>query len=233
LLPTDLYYTAVLLFSRSAAEEARIKPLISRRNARTQRTVSAHLIRHARHIAQSAGFPVFEISAAQQQGNNFGERFANAFAQLFARGFERVISIGNDCPTLTTSDILRAAAQLEHAHMVFGPAADGGAYLVGLRREAFAERTFANLAWQTDYTLAALKAHAEGDFQLLTEKSDLDSADDLRRALRSTFFPVFLKKRLLALLHLYVEHPTPSFLLPPAPAWRIGAVWRGPPQVAV
>ena len=45
-----------------------------------------------------------------------------------------LVLIGTDCPALTTTVLRRAFEALEHSDVVFGPARDGGYYLVGLRR---------------------------------------------------------------------------------------------------
>jgi uncharacterized protein len=226
LLPAQPH-TALLIFSRSAAGESVFKPLLRRGTAVQRYAVANLFINFSRRVARQTDFPVFEISERAQRGGTFGERFADAFRQVFEQGYDRVIAIGNDCPALTAKDILRAAAHLEQSHMVFGPAADGGAYLVGLRREAFAERVFADLAWQTDHTLAALKAHADGDFQLLSEKSDVDSAADLQRALRAALFPVLLKKRLLGFLSA-VAVRWENIFFKPTTALLLALTLRGP-----
>ena len=187
--------TAILLFSRSAAEESVVKPLIAR-NLPAKKAVAAELIRHTRQIAKRSGLQLFLLSERRQHGANFGERFADAFEQLFALGFERVISIGNDCPSLSAQDLIIAAERLSTVSFVFGPAADGGAYLIGMRREMYNRERFQQIRWQTAGVLQDLKNVSEGDYFCLTEKYDLDSASDLARAFRTGQLPTQLHLRL-------------------------------------
>ncbi len=205
------------------------KPLVFNAARKQQRVVAAQFIRHTHRVAVTSGLPILVISECHQHGSTFGERLADAFQQIFDRGFERVIAIGNDCPTLTAADLRVAAQKLDTANAVFGPAADGGAYLVGLRRDAFEPEAFAALDWQTDRTLADLEAYVAGGFSCLSEKSDVDSATGLQRQLRSHLFPIFLKTRLLHLLNLssprWVDHP----VFAPKAALLSAVGLRGPP----
>ena len=220
--------TAILLFSRSAAEDSLAKPLSAAKHGQSK-AIALQLIRRARSVAKHAGLPVFFISENLQHGLSFGERFADAFEQLFARGFERVISIGNDCPTLNSFDLQAAAQKLETHSAVIGPASDGGAYLIGLHRNAFNAATFAALNRQTERTLADLKAYVVAGYYCLPEKSDLDSVADLQAQLQSIFFPKLLKIRLLNILTpTFSDWLTPSIFVPIAARFST-IVLRGPP----
>lgn len=221
--------TAILLFSRSAAVDAAAKPLADNAKHRHQQTVTALFIHHTRRVVRGSGLLVFEISERQQRGTTFGERFADAFQQIFDRGFERVIAIGNDCPALTAMDLRAAAQKMDTTSAVFGPAADGGAYLVALRRDAFNPAVFAALDWQTDHTLAALQAYSADDFCCLSEKSDVDSAANLQHQLRSRTFPILLKIKLLNLLMpIWTGHFVCAVFVPRTDL-PSGLALRGPP----
>ncbi|MDN3358605.1 TIGR04282 family arsenosugar biosynthesis glycosyltransferase [Actinomadura sp. DC4] len=71
--------------------------------------------------------PGFEV--VPQQGDGLDERLANAFA---AAGGPAVL-IGMDTPQVTPAMLTDAARRLEDCDAVFGPAADGGFWLLGLR----------------------------------------------------------------------------------------------------
>lgn len=222
--------TAILLFSRSAVGESVAKPLVFKAHAGRNQAVAALLIRYARRMATHSGMPVFIVSEYQQHGSTFGERFADAFRQIFERGYERVIAIGNDCPALVAADLRAAAQKLDQTSTVFGPASDGGAYLVALRQDAFDPAAFAALDWQTDHTRTDLEAYSRGDFFLLPEKADVDSAADLQYQLRSQTFPILLKIRLLILL---MPIGLGYFVRPvfvPKTALSSGFALRGPPM---
>jgi uncharacterized protein len=68
-----------------------------------------------------------------QSGGPLGERLADAFAGAPA------VLVGMDTPQLTAAHLDEALRSLTHADAVFGPAADGGWWLLGLRRPAYAE----------------------------------------------------------------------------------------------
>jgi len=61
--------------------------------------------------AKDTGLPTFHISDKDQVGSNFGERFTNAIAAVFDRGFNNIITIGNDTPHLKTQHLKNTAKQ--------------------------------------------------------------------------------------------------------------------------
>jgi rSAM/selenodomain-associated transferase 1 len=71
--------------------------------------------------------PGFEV--VPQRGDGLDERLANAFADV---GGPTVL-IGMDTPQVTPAMLERAGEHLEDSDAVFGPAADGGFWLLGLR----------------------------------------------------------------------------------------------------
>lgn len=139
------YQTAILLFSRSARQEALHKQLAGPHSYRVSKT----LLRHALREARKSGLPVCTSFSPQQQGYSFGERLANATEGVFAQGFSNVIIIGSDSPGLD-ADLLRTAhTRLQQQEVVLGPAADGGFYLIGLSSNAYQRERFIQLAWES------------------------------------------------------------------------------------
>ncbi len=182
-----IHATAILLFSRTAGEEALHKPFSTRGEA-VNRQIAGHLISHAGDTARRTGLPVVHVSSAQQRGETFGERLANAFRLVFAQGYDRVLAIGNDCPYLTPGLLREAAARLQTQPVVLGPARDGGAYLIGLSAGSFREPAFCQLAWQTSAFYASLRTycHAHGlAYAELPPHHDLDNRRDVGRFLRA------------------------------------------------
>ena len=99
-------------------------------DARTQVRTDAAFARVA-HDWLGRGF------AARYQGEgDLGDRIRLAFGETFSRGAERVVVVGSDCPRLTAAHLRDALARLDRVDVVFGPADDGGYYLVALGREA-------------------------------------------------------------------------------------------------
>jgi glycosyltransferase A (GT-A) superfamily protein (DUF2064 family) len=177
---------AILLFSRTAGEEALHKPFSNRGRA-VNRRIAGHFISHAEHTARRTGLPVVHVSSAQQRGNTFGERLANAFGLVFAQGYAQVIAIGNDCPYLTPGLLREAAARLQTQPVVLGPARDGGAYLIGLSLDSFRGDDFRQLAWQTPAFYESLLTYCRTHglpYAQLPHHRDLDNRRDVAHFLR-------------------------------------------------
>lgn len=120
-----------------------------------------------------------------QGDGDLGERIARAFGDTFRRGARSVVVVGADCPELDAARMGEAFDALARADLVLGPAADGGYYLVGLRRAA-AMRTvpalFRDVPWGTgDVLEATLRLAREIGIAsaLLGELSDVDRPEDL------------------------------------------------------
>ncbi|MEZ5815878.1 MAG: glycosyltransferase [Hyphomicrobiaceae bacterium] len=95
-----------------------------------------------------------------------------------------VCVIGTDIPAIRPSDIRRAFSLLGRCGAVFGPAEDGGFWLVGMRRRPRLIYPYGSVAWSRPDTLAAVEANL--DRQLLrvgrtTRHFDVDSRRDLAR----------------------------------------------------
>ena len=116
-----------------------------------------------------------------QVGDDLGARMARAMADAFALGYQTVLVIGTDLPTLPGA-VFGDAVKLLAAHdLVLGPAFDGGYYLIGLRKPA--PGLFTGIPWSTDRVLPLTqqKAAALGlRTALLPVRRDIDTLDDLR-----------------------------------------------------
>ena len=87
-----------------------------------------------------------------QCAGDLGARMAGAFADSFREGSPATVIIGSDCPTLTSEVLADAFIALETKSVVFGPATDGGYYLIGLTQ--LVPELFQNIAWGTETVLA-------------------------------------------------------------------------------
>jgi rSAM/selenodomain-associated transferase 1 len=119
-----------------------------------------------------------------QAGADLGARMAGVFQRLFERGFEAVVLIGADSPTLPPAYLRRAILAVHRADLdgVIGPSEDGGYYLIGLRRPC--PELFSGIAWSTGRVLAQTRARARRAgrrFRVLPTWYDVDTARDLRR----------------------------------------------------
>ncbi|WP_165966732.1 TIGR04282 family arsenosugar biosynthesis glycosyltransferase [Actinomadura sp. 7K507] len=72
------------------------------------------------------------VRVIPQRGDGLDERLAHAFDDAYAG--RPVVLIGMDTPQVTTGLLERAGRALERSGAVFGPAADGGFWLLGLSR---------------------------------------------------------------------------------------------------
>lgn len=115
-----------------------------------------------------------------QRGDNLGERLTNCFADLFALGFESVVVIGADSPTLPGEYVFDAFECFEtDDDVVIGPTEDGGYYLVGMRK--LHKRIFEDIPWggagALDATIERAR-DAELNLVILPEWRDVDTPED-------------------------------------------------------
>lgn len=116
----------------------------------------------------------------KQQGEDLGIRMKNAFEMLFEKGYNKVVIIGSDCPSLTSGLIERSFNELNQNDVVMGPAEDGGYYLLGMKK--LWNSFFLNKTWSTttvfeetvrDFREMQLK------YSLLPVLNDVDEEKDI------------------------------------------------------
>lgn len=115
-----------------------------------------------------------------QGSGDLGERMARAIRAEVHEGADRVVVIGTDCPDVDALVIERAFSALDDADVVYGPAADGGYYLVGVAGDHPA--LFEHITWSDPHVLAVSleRAAAAGlRVHLLEELRDIDREEDL------------------------------------------------------
>lgn len=92
------------------------------------------------------------------------------------------IVIGSDIPAVTPAHIARAFRVLGGADCVFGPAEDGGFWLVGARRVPRTPRLFGGVPWSRPDTLRETLKNARGlKVALADTLSDIDDEAAWRR----------------------------------------------------
>lgn len=127
-----------------------------------------------------------------QNGNNLGERMSNAFKKGFSDGYNRIVCIGTDLPDFSADLIDEAMEKLQKNDLVFGPATDGGYYLIGMKE--LHPYVFENKDWSTSSvlhtTLMELKEKRK-TVGFLRELSDIDNLEDLRN---SSLYPAFANR---------------------------------------
>jgi rSAM/selenodomain-associated transferase 1 len=114
-----------------------------------------------------------------QGAGDLGHRMQRLFARLPPGP---VIVIGSDIPSIRAGHIAGAFRLLGSADAVFGPAPDGGYWLVGLKRSPRVLAPFARVRWSGPHALADTRANLKGKRVALAARlSDVDRAEDLRR----------------------------------------------------
>ncbi len=123
-----------------------------------------------------------------QTSGDLGRRMHSAFQWAFRTGGP-VCIIGTDAPKIDVGLLEAAFHALERSSgpdAVFGPATDGGYYLVGLRRPD--DRLFRDIPWGTATVLEeSLRAARETGLvvELLPPLSDVDHPEDIPEEFRS------------------------------------------------
>jgi len=103
----------------------------------------------------------FDFNYQAQGCGDLGQRMADAFAAAFKRGYARIVIIGTDCPGLQAAHLMHAFELLDRKDLVLGPAADGGYYLIGLKRVV--EPVFAGIEWGRETVLAETLQRIQSD----------------------------------------------------------------------
>jgi rSAM/selenodomain-associated transferase 1 len=125
--------------------------------------------------------PDFEL--VPQLGHDLGERLDHALASYLSRGYERVVIMDSDSPTLPPPHISQAFIALaDGADVAIGPCDDGGYYLIGIKKPA--PRLLREVQMSTPTVAADTIALAEKEglrVNLLPTWYDVDDADSLKR----------------------------------------------------
>lgn len=115
-----------------------------------------------------------------QQGEDLGARMKNAFKKGFEDGYERIVLIGSDLPDITAPHIEKGLEVLKKKNVVFGPAVDGGYYLVGQTK--IHDCIFDNMPWSAS-NLLETTFHRLNDYNItfdtLETLNDIDTIEDL------------------------------------------------------
>jgi len=203
--------TAILIFANSSYEEIRHKkiscgePLFDALTQQILKTV------------EKTKIPFFHLTEVEQKGTYFGERFANAIQSVFEKGFEKIITVGNDSPHLTKAHLLSALSQLESGKSVIGPSADGGFYLMGMHRSDFKKYDFEKLSWQTSKIrkeVIDLLSSRSTEINLLPKLFDIDSLWDVKiLAKNASRLAKTIAEAILSILPCKTKIEIPSFFL--------------------
>lgn len=129
----------------------------------------------------------YNLHLILQEGRDLGERMLNAFLWGLQNGFEKVVIIGCDSPTLPAAFIQEAFEKLSNTDLVVGPSLDGGYYLIGAGQMADEKQQalptlFTSLAWGTETILTEtleILNQQKYDYNLLPFWYDIDTPTNL------------------------------------------------------
>ncbi len=122
------------------------------------------------------------FSLVAQVGANLGERLANALGHRFELGYESVVIMNSDGPTLPLAHLEQAFSGLENADVTLGPGHDGGYYLIGMKR--LYPELFEGIDWSTERVIAQTLGTCRRlglTVHQLPQWYDVDLAEDLER----------------------------------------------------
>ena len=123
-----------------------------------------------------------EFRLVEQRGADLGERLIKTLAYHFELGYQRVVVMNSDGPTLPLAHLKEAISELDHADITLGVGHDGGYYLIGMKK--LEPALFQGIAWSTEKVVSqtieaclqlGLKVHQ------LPEWYDVDVVADLDR----------------------------------------------------
>jgi rSAM/selenodomain-associated transferase 1 len=143
------------------------------RDARWQTTLAV-----SPDAAVAARFWPYHMPRVAQGVGDLGRRMQRIFDRMPPGP---VVVIGTDIPGITPSLIAEAFRRLGRHDAVFGPARDGGYWLVGLRRRPHVLRPFAgNVRWSSRHALADTLANLRGrSIAFVATLVDVDDAAGL------------------------------------------------------
>lgn len=116
-----------------------------------------------------------DLPRMAQGSGRLGDRMARL---LGAAPKGRVCLIGSDIPGVTRNHIARGFAALGSSGIIFGPAPDGGFWLVGTKRVP--KGLFTGVRWSTEHALAdSVASVGDKRVTLVDVLSDVDTVADL------------------------------------------------------
>lgn len=128
-------------------------------------------------------FSRFGTGLVRLSSYDLGLNMYHSFEVIFKKGYENAVLVGADIPELSAVIVLHAFDQLADNDLVYGPAEDGGYYLVGMRK--LIREVFENVSWSCDKTLLKSLEQAEKSgytVGLTKTLRDIDTIEDVKKA---------------------------------------------------
>lgn len=202
---------AVLVMARAPIPgqvKTRLQPRLGAAGcARLQEALIHHTVRLAQRVAPTSTYLALDpldtaglagvippgVPIIAQHGADLGARMCAAIGEVVGGHPRPVVVIGTDAPTLSEAKLRTAAHRVASAdHVVFGPALDGGYYLVALECPQPAVFAIGPRLWGGPTVLSASLAAARAArlrVGLLEPLRDLDTPADVKAFLRAGDLP--------------------------------------------
>jgi uncharacterized protein len=157
---------------------------------RFQRTVLSHILTRVSHdhrwttwiaaTPDASGLWPSGLRIIPQGRGDLGKRLQRLVTKLPPGP---VVIVGSDIPSLTAAPIADAFAKLAGHDAVFGPAPDGGYWLIGLSRTGRRFRPFENVRWSTQDALRDTeRAFCPARLAHVASLQDVDDVNDLKQS---------------------------------------------------
>ncbi|MFC6268698.1 TIGR04282 family arsenosugar biosynthesis glycosyltransferase [Frigoriflavimonas asaccharolytica] len=177
--------TAILIFANSAKYEA------SKKRFYKAELLFDELNASIENKVQQTKIPYFIITEKEQIGTKFGQRFSNAIQSIFDKGYDSIITLGNDTPHIQPKDIIEAYQNLASNKTTIGASHDGGFYLLGISKTNFDQLNFQDLPWQTSSLFGTITKNFLAkniQFSRLKSLIDIDNLRDAEKVLHHSHF---------------------------------------------
>jgi hypothetical protein len=143
---------------------------------------TTHLAVTPKRFAGQGRFWPWGIARLPQGNGDLGQRMSGALVHAAQQG--PAIIVGSDIPAIKPVHIRDAFDLLGRHDVVFGPATDGGYWLVGVRRglpEAAVRHAFDDVRWSSSDVLADTVRNVPSQWRVgyAATLRDVDSAADL------------------------------------------------------
>jgi rSAM/selenodomain-associated transferase 1 len=128
-------------------------------------------------------FSSFGLHLLPLPEGDLGVRMFHAFREIISHGYRKASLVGVDIPDLSSHIILKAFKMLNKCDVVFGPAQDGGYYLIGMKQPI--HELFHGIPWSSGITLQRSMEKARDlryTVSLTEQLSDIDTIEDVKKA---------------------------------------------------
>ncbi len=126
-----------------------------------------------------------DFTYVAQKGKDLGERLTNATQWAADNGYNKILFVGSDSPTLPLSYVSQGVDSLNASDVILGPSMDGGYYLIGFSKNklnTMVPYIFEDIAWSTEHVFLQTveRIHSIAvKLTLLPPWYDVDTPDDL------------------------------------------------------